>query len=49
MEDIEKALGALDVAEDITHIRAARKQAVDCFYSLIFVHEGRVHEFPHVC
>lgn len=40
MKQIDKTVGALDVAENMTHVRTARKQRVDGFDELTFIGEG---------
>ena len=45
MKKIKKAIGALNVAKNITYVGAARKQPVDGFDELTLVAEGTLMDF----
>jgi hypothetical protein len=45
MKEIEKAIGALGVAKNITYVGAARKQPVDGFDELTLIAEGALMGF----
>jgi hypothetical protein len=45
MKEIQKAIGALNVAKNITYVGAARKKSVDGFDELTLVAEGTLMDF----